>query len=39
MKSVSKGSGSTTENRLQHNPMVTNPLTGSLIPWMEISGI
>ena len=39
MKSVSKGSGSITENRLQHNPMVTNPLTGSLIPWMEISGI
>ena len=38
MKSVSKGSGSITENRLQHNPMVTNPLTGSLTPWMEISG-
>merc|ERR1712066_128133 len=35
---VSKDPGSTTENHIQHNPVVVNPLTNTLLPWMEISG-
>jgi len=36
--SVSKSPSSNTENHIQHNPVVTNPLTNTLLPWMEISG-
>jgi len=35
---VSKSLNSTMENHIQHNPVITNPLTNSLLPWMEISG-
>ena len=35
---MSKSLNSTTENHIQHNPVITNPLTNSLLPWMEISG-
>merc|ERR1719510_2157252 len=35
---VSKSLNSTIENHIQHNPVITNPLTNSLLPWMEISG-
>jgi len=36
--SVSKSPYSNRENHIQHNPVVINPLTNTLIPWMEISG-
>ena len=35
---MSKSLNSTTENHIQHNPVIINPLTGKLLPWMEISG-
>jgi len=35
---VSKTPQTTTQNHIQHNPMLINPMTNSLIPWMEISG-
>jgi len=35
---VSKSLNSTRENHIQHNPVIINPLTGHLLPWMEISG-
>ena len=33
---VSKGVH--TQNHIQHNPVVTNPVSDGLTPWMEISG-
>ena len=35
---MSKSLNSTVENHIQHNPVIINPLTGHLLPWMEISG-
>merc|ERR1711874_20504 len=35
---MSASKRSSIENHIQHNPVVINPLTNTLIPWMEVSG-